>query len=62
VPQITLYVDNDTDAKARAAAAAAGLSYSRWVVDLIRTRIRIDEWPSLIREMAGGEKDFPLRA
>ena len=60
MPQVTLYMDDDTDAKARAAARAAGLSYSRWVSDLIRDRTR-DEWPLLIRQMAGSARDFPLR-
>jgi hypothetical protein len=52
VPQITLYIDEETDAKARAAARAAGVSYSKWVAELIRSRTR-DEWP---------RPDFPLRA
>ena len=46
MPQVTLYLDEDTDTKARA-AAAAGVSYSRWVSDLIRARAR-DEWPEQI--------------
>jgi hypothetical protein len=53
-----LYLDEDTDTKARAAAAAAGVSYSRWVSDLIRARAR-DEWPEQIRALAGSVRDFP---
>jgi hypothetical protein len=60
VPQVTLYIDEDTDAKARAAAAAAGQSYSRWVVELIRARTR-DEWPLAVRELAGSYQAFPMR-
>jgi hypothetical protein len=60
VPQVTLYVDEDTDAKARAAARAAGVSYSRWVADLIRSRTR-DEWPDSIKRLAGIAPDFPLQ-
>ena len=52
MPQITLYLDEETDAKARAAAAAAGVSYSRWVSDLVRAKT-LDEWPSSIREHVG---------
>jgi hypothetical protein len=61
MPQVTLYIDEETDAKARAAAEAAGVSYSRWVADLIRSRTR-DEWPDSIRRLAGSVPDFPLRA
>jgi hypothetical protein len=60
MPQVTLYIDEDTDAKARAAAESAGVSYSRWVSDLIRSRTR-DEWPDSIRRLAGSVPDFPLR-
>ena len=60
MPQVTLYIDEETDAKARAAAQAAGLSYSRWVADLIRSRTR-DEWPDSVRRLAGSVPDFPLR-
>jgi hypothetical protein len=60
VPQVTLYVDEDTDAKARAAARAASVSYSRWVADLIRSRTR-DEWPDSIKCLAGVAPDFPLQ-
>jgi hypothetical protein len=58
MPQVTLYLDDETDAKARAAAIAAGLSYSRWVSDLIRART-LDEWPSTVRVLAGEIPDFP---
>ena len=61
MPQVTLYIDEATDAKARAAAGAAGVSYSRWVADLIRSRTR-DEWPESIRGFAGAVPDFPMRS
>lgn len=60
MPQVTLYIDEETDAKARAAAESAGVSYSRWVADLIRSRTR-DQWPDSIRRLAGSVPDFPLR-
>ncbi|MGH8217086.1 MAG: CopG family transcriptional regulator [Steroidobacteraceae bacterium] len=60
MPQITLYIDEETDAKARAAARAAGVSYSKWVTELIRSRTR-DEWPETVRKLAGSRLDFPLR-
>jgi hypothetical protein len=59
MPQVTLYIDEDSDQKARKAAAAAGVSYSRWVVELIRAKTR-DEWPMVVRELAGGYRAFPL--
>ena len=61
MPQITLYIDQETDSKARAAARAAGVSYSKWVAELIRSRTR-DEWPEMLRKLAGSRPDFPLRA
>ena len=61
MPQVTLYIDEDTDAKARLAAESAGLSYSRWVAELIRSRTR-DEWPESVRRLAGSITDFPTRS
>ena len=56
MPQVTLYLDDETDALARRAAEAAGLSYSRWVSDLIRARTI---WPLSVRNLAGSIPDFP---
>jgi hypothetical protein len=56
--QITLYLDDETDAKARSAAAAAGVSYSRWVSDLVRAQM-LDEWSATVRVLAGEIPDFP---
>jgi hypothetical protein len=58
MPQITLYLDEDTDVKARAAAKAAGVSYSRWVAELIRGRVE-RRWPESVRALAGAIRDFP---
>jgi hypothetical protein len=52
VPQVTLYIDEETRARMKAAAKAAGVSVSRWVADLIRARTRA-EWPASVRELAG---------
>ncbi len=60
MPQITLYIDEETDAKARAAARGAGVSYSKWVTQLIRSHTR-DEWPEMVRGFSGSRPDFPLR-
>jgi len=58
MPQVTLYLDDETDAFARASAAAAGLSYSRWLADLIRSTT---DWPPEVRRLVGSAPDFPLR-
>jgi hypothetical protein len=58
MPQVTLYLDDETDAKARAAAAAAGVSYSRWVSDLVRAKT-LDEWPANVRALMGKIPAFP---
>ena len=58
MPEITVILDEETDRLARAAAAAAGVSYSRWVADLIRAR---SLWPAHVIAMAGSAPDFPLR-
>jgi len=59
MPQVTLYLDEETDRKARASATAAGLSYSRWVTELIRARTQ-SEWPAEVPALAGSTADFPL--
>jgi Family of unknown function (DUF6364) len=56
--QLTLYLDSDTEAKVKKAAKAAGVSVSRWVSSLIRERTA-DEWPSIVREMAGSWPETP---
>lgn len=58
MPQVTLYLDDETDALARASAAAAGMSYSRWLGELIRSS---SDWPPEIRRLIGSAPDFPLR-
>jgi hypothetical protein len=58
MPEVTVILDEETDRLARAAAAAEGVSYSRWVADLIRAR---SLWPAHVIAMAGSAPDFPLR-
>jgi hypothetical protein len=52
MPQITLYVDEQTSQLMRAAARAAGVSLSRWVSELIRRHVA-DEWPDSVHKLAG---------
>ncbi|MFQ5791855.1 MAG: CopG family transcriptional regulator [Acidobacteriota bacterium] len=57
MPQVTLYLDEETEAKLRAAAREAGLSLSRWVADLIREKT-INEWPASVVQLAGSWSDM----
>ena len=59
MPQVTLYLDDETERLMREHAKAAGLPYSKWVAQLIRSRAR-SEWPAAVREAAGRFPDFPL--
>jgi hypothetical protein len=58
VPQVTLYLDEDTADQMRRAAKAKGVSQSRWLAELVR-QASAREWPAAVRELAGAWKDFP---
>lgn len=60
MPQLTLYLDDETEALVRERAKAAGLSNSRWVAELIR-RNAVADWPVDLVLLAGKFPDFPLR-
>jgi len=59
MPQVTIYLDDETARSARAAAAAAGVAVSRWISDLIRQRAA-NEWPRDVVALSGCWPDFPL--
>ncbi len=59
MPQVTLYLDDETDRRGRAAAAAAGMSYSKWLGGLVRASTD-SSWPEAVRALAGAVRDFPL--
>lgn len=59
MPQITLYLDDETERLMREHAKAVGLPYSKWVALLIREKART-EWPDAVRQAAGRFADFPL--
>ena len=59
MPQVTLYLDEETERLMREHAKAAGLPYSKWVALLIRGKAR-PQWPQAAREAAGRFPDFPL--
>ncbi len=59
MPQVMLYLDEETEVAMRKAAERAGLPYSRWVAGLIRTAAR-DAWPADFLALAGSLPDAPL--
>jgi hypothetical protein len=56
MPQVTIYVDQETSRRMRAAAKAAGVSLSRWVSGLVKQRTA-QEWPDSVRRLAGAWAD-----
>ena len=57
MPQVSLYLDDDTKARLEEAAKEAGVSQSRWLAELIRAKTS-SEWPALVRELAGAWPDL----
>ena len=58
MPQLTLYLDEETHTRMKRRAREAGVSQSRWVGNLIREITRVD-WPELVREIGGSWPDAP---
>jgi hypothetical protein len=58
MPQLTLYIDEETDRKMRKAARAAGVSRSSWAAEAIRKKLG-EEWPESFMKLAGAWEDFP---
>lgn len=56
--QVTIYIDEETEKRMVASARAAHVSKSRWITDLIRTKVA-NEWPPSVRELGGAWEDFP---
>lgn len=54
--QVTIYLDDETESRMKEAAKAAGLSYSKWIAELIRDRTRT-EWPENVARLAGAWAD-----
>jgi len=57
MPQVTLYIDDETAAKLKKAAKQAGVSRSRWLAKLIQQRTAT-EWPQAIKDLAGAWSDL----
>ncbi len=58
MPQITLYLDNETESKMKEAARDEGISMSRWVAKTIRERTS-NSWPESVLSLEGVWTDFP---
>ena len=58
MPQVTIYMDENTAKRAKEAARAEGLSLSKWIARVVKSKTR-DEWPASVKALAGAWKDFP---
>ena len=58
MPQITIYLDDQTTSTVKAATADTKLSTSQWIAEAIRLRLR-REWPAGVVALAGTWNDFP---
>jgi hypothetical protein len=61
MPQVMIYLDEETEKTMRRVAEEAGLPYSRWVAGLIKSAAR-SAWPADFLELAGSLPDAPLSA
>ncbi len=57
MPQITLYIDAETAARMKKAAKSAGMSQSRWVAELVRSKAA-SEWPVSVARLGGAWRDL----
>jgi hypothetical protein len=59
MPQMTIYLDDETSKLVQRAARQAGESASKWVADAVRRRART-EWPPDVLSILGSwGADFP---
>jgi hypothetical protein len=59
MPQIMIYLDEETERAMHKLAESEGLPYSRWVEGLIRDAAR-NTWPEDFLKLAGAFTDAPL--
>jgi hypothetical protein len=52
MPQLAIYIDDNLSKKLIKAVEASGKSRSKWITDLIKTKLE-DEWPEDFFELAG---------
>ena len=58
MPQLNLYVDEETHARIKREAKSAGMSLSRWVSTVVAEKTA-GGWPAEALSLAGAWKDFP---
>ena len=58
MPQVTIYLDDQTAALVESAVKKSGLSKSRWIAEAVKEKSG-SEWPQAVRNLAGAWKDFP---
>ena len=58
VPQVTIYLDEDTERRVKSAARSAGMPLSRWVASIVREKTET-AWPQAVLDLAGAWPDFP---
>jgi hypothetical protein len=58
MPQVTIYLDQDTEKRARKAARSEGISLSKWIAETLREKTA-GTWPKAVLDLAGAWPDFP---
>jgi hypothetical protein len=58
MPQVTIYLDQETERRARREARSARMSLSRWISTILRERTD-DKWPPEVLALFGAWPDFP---
>ena len=56
--QVTIYLEDMIETKMRSAAKSMHLSQSKWIANLIETKVN-NEWPKSVKNLAGAWSDFP---
>lgn len=56
--QVTIYLDDLLETKMRSAAKSMHLSQSKWIANLIETKVN-KEWSKSVKNLAGAWSDFP---
>ena len=58
MPQVTIYLDDETAALVKASVKHSQTSQSQWIADAIKRKAR-KQWPASVRALAGAWPDFP---
>ncbi|MEP6963361.1 MAG: CopG family transcriptional regulator [Acidobacteriota bacterium] len=58
MPQITIYLDEETAKMMETSARKAGLSKSKWIAEAVRTKSS-GEWSQSVKDLVGAWQDFP---